>query len=73
MSEIWEPRKTVLYMADARVGYDNFKKKTIISIGNIYIFKFNIYRAIFKIQLYVILKIYNHKFSIHNNKLNFFN
>ena len=34
LSELWEPRKTVLFLADARVGFDNFKKKTTISIGN---------------------------------------
>ncbi|XP_076647537.1 meiosis specific with OB domains hold'em [Halictus rubicundus] len=28
----WEPKKTVLFLTEARIGYDNFKKKTVLSI-----------------------------------------
>ncbi|XP_033342347.2 meiosis specific with OB domains hold'em [Megalopta genalis] len=28
----WEPRRTVLSLTDARVAYDNFKKRTVLSI-----------------------------------------
>ncbi|XP_076756999.1 meiosis specific with OB domains hold'em [Xylocopa sonorina] len=29
----WEPKRTVLYLNDARIVYDNFKKKTVLSIA----------------------------------------
>ncbi|XP_076291621.1 meiosis specific with OB domains hold'em [Lasioglossum baleicum] len=28
----WEPGKTVLFLTEARIGYDNFKKRTVLSI-----------------------------------------
>ncbi|XP_076633259.1 meiosis specific with OB domains hold'em [Colletes latitarsis] len=28
----WEPKRTVLFLVDARITYDNFKKKTVLSI-----------------------------------------
>ncbi|XP_053997497.1 meiosis-specific with OB domain-containing protein isoform X2 [Hylaeus anthracinus] len=29
----WEPKRTVLFLADARIAYDNFMKKTALSIA----------------------------------------
>ncbi|XP_076168332.1 meiosis specific with OB domains hold'em isoform X2 [Ptiloglossa arizonensis] len=28
----WEPKRTAIFLTDARIAYDNFKKKTILSI-----------------------------------------
>ncbi|XP_051169181.1 protein hold'em-like [Leptopilina boulardi] len=33
LSELWETRKTVLFLADIRIGYDNFKKRINMSIA----------------------------------------
>lgn len=29
----WEPKQTALFLTDARIVYDNFKKKIVLSIG----------------------------------------
>lgn len=33
LSELWEPRRTVLFLADVRVGFDKFKKRISMAIG----------------------------------------
>ncbi|XP_051166639.1 protein hold'em-like isoform X2 [Leptopilina boulardi] len=33
LSEFWEPRKTVLFLAEIRIGYNNFKKRIDMSIA----------------------------------------
>ncbi|XP_043480413.1 protein hold'em-like [Leptopilina heterotoma] len=33
LSELWEPRRTVLFLADIRIGYNNFKKRIDLSIA----------------------------------------
>lgn len=31
-SAFWEPKRTVLFLIDARIAYDEYKKKTALSI-----------------------------------------
>jgi len=31
-SAFWEPKKTTLFLIDVRIAYDEYKKKTILSI-----------------------------------------
>lgn len=32
-SAFWEPKQTVLFLSDARIAYDDYKKKTALSVG----------------------------------------
>ncbi|XP_011638034.1 meiosis-specific with OB domain-containing protein isoform X1 [Pogonomyrmex barbatus] len=32
-SAFWEPKKTILFLIDARIAYDEYKKKTVLSIS----------------------------------------
>lgn len=38
-SAFWEPKQTVLFLIDARIAYDEYKKKTALSIGVLRLFE----------------------------------
>lgn len=39
-SAFWEPKQTVLFLIDARIAYDEYKKKTALSVGTLQIFEY---------------------------------